>query len=495
VTDPKNCAGGITESARPAADIDAHPRKAVVTGFVAHIDNPPEGLTELLSAPFRVVARDQLRGHVIARNPRPLHAGIRAHGEGNVQLTCPLPLWLAAEDLAYGGMGREYGERRDMFLRHVKRLETLSKTATPVIAFMAAHPIGIITVANQERSIPTILEVVEKLPRARITIVAHTNATVENLIGALHSAGLGRQLQRIDNGWPRVVIGTALRTDIGIEDVDLVIFAGVDSMRTNSSWLPYEKAARARRFLITPADSLRGWDRAKAQSMCGFAELQLLSDGQSVRDTRIAWLEHRAHQVHLDRQRTHALLRELVWRAAPRNRRIGRLCRELAGELPSDEFQELVAIAPSVPTTRRVILLVDSVEHAAALARRTNWPVAMGDEFDSANEAIRHQLVVRRASIYGNDRGRVITAAAARQIDWSCVDVVVRADAGADLPPIPTHSATAPLLVIDVDDRRNHALSRLATLRHQAYQQAGWYAPDADPVLERLRQFQREIAP
>jgi hypothetical protein len=463
-------------------------------GFLVIITDPTTEAAILLSARFSNLTSEG-RGHVIARGQRALHDRLVAKGGTNPPLLCPLPLWFAVEDLANERTGQGFRAMHEQLLRRIKPLETLRGSTTPLLSFMAANAFGIITVADQTQTIRTAVQVISSLPDVRTTVVAPTHVAVDDLRGAVRTVGLDQKLQPIGNGWPRLVIGTPVRTDVGIADADLLIFVGVDSIRTKYSWLPYEKASRARRYLITPATTLSSWDRAKARSMFGFSELKLLPSGQPVREFRLAWFDHRAHQANLDRKRTPDLLRNLVWLAAPRNRRIARLARELIGQRPADRSADLVVQAPSTPAERRTVLLVDSVEHAVELTRWIDWPVALAENADigALPPPLANELAQRPASIYGNERGRIVTVAAANVIDWGKVDVVIRADAGIGLPAIAPHSADGPLLLVDVDDRRNRVLSRLAARRRWAYQRAGWYALGADPEVERLSEFQREI--
>jgi hypothetical protein len=100
-------------------------------------------------------------------------------------------------------------------------------------------------------------------------------------------------------------------------------------------------------------------------------------------------------------------------------------------------------------------------------------------------------------------RRRIVTYAGAAYLDWSTVDLVVRAEAGAGLPPIPqtalrvpATSSVNPLVIVDVDDvdhGENRVLSRLSQQRRGAYRRAGSYDVDANPELVRMRDFLQEL--
>jgi hypothetical protein len=91
---------------------------------------------------------------------------------------------------------------------------------------------------------------------------------------------------------------------------------------------------------------------------------------------------------------------------------------------------------------------------------------------------------------------RGFSTTALPDLDLRCADVLIRADAGSDLPPIQTdalkerdNNPAKPLLVIDCHDKQHPALRRLSRLRQQAYQRRGWLAPYADPEQARVDAF------
>jgi hypothetical protein len=107
--------------------------------------------------------------------------------------------------------------------------------------------------------------------------------------------------------------------------------------------------------------------------------------------------------------------------------------------------------------------------------------------------------------VAGYDQGVIATAQGIGELDWSRLDVLVRADGGLGLPPMPTappgqiilreknlakaRSGEPRLLLVDLEDRHHPLLRRRSRERRAAYAEQNWYAPGVDPVQERVERF------
>jgi hypothetical protein len=142
------------------------------------------------------------------------------------------------------------------------------------------------------------------------------------------------------------------------------------------------------------------------------------------------------------------------------------------------------------------VVLVEGLDHAAELARvLPGWPVVAGPGAASRRgplgDALRrgHELNLLRV------RRAVVTAEGGRRLGLARVDVLVRADGGVGLPPIPDSAFAVPatrerpLLLVDCADRHHARLRVWSRRRQEAYRARGWAPAGVDPLVDAAVQF------
>lgn len=189
------------------------------------------------------------------------------------------------------------------------------------------------------------------------------------------------------------------------------------------------------------------------------------------------------------------LCRTGIWQHPVRNRRIAALARSLADADRAALRQRFPKVATAVDgdDSLSVVILVNTVEHGLALARLLpDWRIVAGPEVWTQGLSQEDREVFTRPLQPGRS---IVTATALPTFDLTQIDVMIRADGGIDLPPIPAGNLVLDntsdhwLLLVDFEDRHHPALRRRSRMRHRAYREAGWYAPGANPVTERFRDF------
>jgi hypothetical protein len=180
-----------------------------------------------------------------------------------------------------------------------------------------------------------------------------------------------------------------------------------------------------------------------------------------------------------------ALKREGIWANPVRNRRVARLAKALAaGDGPglAAEHPTIAAWAAGVDISR-VIVLVEGIEHALALADRLpGWGLLAGPHVATAGLSARHRHILEGRIRAGDVQPRraIATLAGLAATDVERTGVIVRADGGVGIPgalesglamPYP---AGRPLLLVDLDDRHHPELRRRSRARRAAYLDRGW---------------------
>ena len=190
----------------------------------------------------------------------------------------------------------------------------------------------------------------------------------------------------------------------------------------------------------------------------------------------------------------------VIWKNHIRNRRIAKLAKHLsAGDATLTTNFPSVANALPVDHPHRVIVLVDSLEHAVAIADRLpEWPVIAGDNINERHlTSQQRRVLTNRRNQWNTGATRIVTIAGSESVDISggTMTVVIWASAGPHLPPLPPAWRVAPagedreLLIIDIDDGGNSKLTEWTHRRKKAYQQAEWLPPGTNPLVARIKRF------
>lgn len=258
--------------------------------------------------------------------------------------------------------------------------------------------------------------------------------------------------------------------------------------------------ARFRLFGFLPDDrQLAPRSRDRIFATFGPAELVIPRHGYQAVQGRVMWSPIRGGPALAADAEAGELMRSGVWRHPVRNRRIARLAAVLQGTECSGNDRHLAAVVEAVQhvAAPRIVLLVDAVDHALALADRLpEWQLVMAADIatEGLSRRYRDLLAERR---WGGDSGTPLIATT-RGIITSTVaipDVVIWAGAGRHVPPLPPHWLIAPnsvdreLLLIDFADYHDPRLDKWSRARRRAYAEAGWLAPGVDALLARIDRF------
>jgi hypothetical protein len=304
----------------------------------------------------------------------------------------------------------------------------------------------------------------------------------------------------------RVAVGTPYGMaddDVEFNKRDFVIFPRAqDALSERSQTALMAADPKFRLFGFLPVDcQLSPYERDWIRAMFGFSEVTVPRHGFINRPVRTILLPMEGGPRLSPGASLLALKRHGVWLDPVRNRRIARIARTFScqniGWLRA-QMQETEAENPAAAC--RVVVLVDAVDHAIALADLLpGWPPIVGDAvvLDGLNGDQRRLLAGRRAM--SGTSGSVITTTAEISrhgaLNPNAFDVVVWAGAGAHLPPLPADRLISlpeqarGLLVVDFADRHHPQLRRWSRFRREAYVDAGWVAPGANPMLARIDRF------
>lgn len=147
---------------------------------------------------------------------------------------------------------------------------------------------------------------------------------------------------------------------------------------------------------------------------------------------------------------------------------------------------------------RQVLVLVEGLEHAAALVPLLpDCPLVAGPHRQAEHLGAEVSRALTRGvawRVYGGERLLVATFAGLADMDLADVDVVLRADAGSGLPPfdakfIEFNENSRRLLLIDLADEHDERLRRCHHYRAEAYAARGWLPAGCDPVEARVDRF------
>jgi hypothetical protein len=301
----------------------------------------------------------------------------------------------------------------------------------------------------------------------------------------------------------QVVVATPMglgHTPVAVEWLDVVVV--VDALAATGK-RPMEclsHAWRARMYGLLPAGARPSpLERDLLACLFGFAEVRVPGHGCRERPVQTALsLIEGGPELPLSGSGVR-LKRRGLWHNGLRNRRAARLAaafRENNRERIRELLGDPLAALPAAPG---VLVLVENVEHALALAGRLpGWAVRTGPDVHggglSAEQAAH--LHPHPDPFAAGPFHAIVTAAALPGVDLTRVGVLVRADGGTGLPPLgpaqlvePDEGPARPLLLIDLHDRHHPALRRQTRRRQDAYADRGWFAPGVDPVQARAERF------
>ena len=226
---------------------------------------------------------------------------------------------------------------------------------------------------------------------------------------------------------------------------------------------------------------LSPFERARVWQIYGPVELVVPAHGVVVRPVEVA-----VHRVDLGRRVCKIVdglaVKNGLWRDPVRNRRLAALARAIAAgdHVALDAAFPTIVGGESGTGPRSVLVLCEGLDQAMFISGLLpGWRVVTGrDEADRAAYPLGRPI----------DANAVIaTALGVRKIIGGDFDVVVRADPGHGLPPLPpgwAHGRTLrPLLVVEAADAGHPLARRWSRQRRAAYVAAGWRVVGTDRDL------------
>ena len=350
--------------------------------------------------------------------------------------------------------------------------------------------------------------------------VAFPQATIAVMV-ASRDAGhrlrqrLGRWLRGVTfldarpSGQPvaRIVVGTPCgmsNYDVELNKRDFVLLP--------RAWEALHEHAQDARMTADPRFRLYGFSPSNCKlspqeqdwitATFGFQEVFIPRHGFVERPVRVVWspvdggprLPLGASMLELKRLG--------LWSHPVRNRRIARIALEFSRRDTAWLRQRVpeIAMAGSASTACRVLVVVEGVAHALALANLLpGWPMIVGANVCEAElDRSRRQLLAQRRALPNTNGPMIATLAGLARpstLDLSTVDVAVWAGGGSHLPPLPADCLTCRaeqargLLLVDFNDRHHPQLRRWSRRRRETCSDAEWIGPGSDPVLARIDRF------
>lgn len=261
--------------------------------------------------------------------------------------------------------------------------------------------------------------------------------------------------------------------------------------------------SRFRLFGLLPDDHrLSPSEKDRLVAAFGVREIVIPAHGFSEARPNIVWVPFRWHDRVGETADVLAVKRRLIWRHPIRNRRIARLGKTLvAGDTPA-LAADFDSVHRAVGNGRacRVVVLVDGLTHALALAERLpKWPIVAGRNISRAGlSGKQRRLLAERQRVWVTGGKMIVTAIGAEMLDISTASnrtVIIWGSSGPHLPALPLawrvvpSGVTGGLLVVDIADYGSSVLVEWTRRRRAIYGSNEWLAPGTYPLAERIKRF------
>ena len=380
-----------------------------------------------------------------------------------------------------------------------------------LLKYLRTHDRGIIRYGGDVQIDRLVLEIATAWPNKRIVIVATRKADARGIYKRLvESMEVGLLLP--GRAWPsetRVIVATPAALGMGpaeIEHRDLYLALNPDELfPSGEKHIPIEgikRLWRARLFGFLPSGKkLAPRRRDYVNALFGFDELVLPAHGHTQRPIRVVshtisgWL-----QPNID-DGLFASLQKCVHSNAVRNRLIRKLTYAFMSCDPAKFSQNYPGLSPHAKLPRRrVVVYVDNVNHGLTLARCMKLPLVtdiVSGKSNLSTEDIRwlDQGVTHAATL----QPVIVTTQGLKHL--GPFDVLIRADAGADIVPLPNKylrngpCEDSELLIVDIRDGSVPKLRFRARQRLTAYREAGWniVGEPSPSSLERFKASRQEV--
>lgn len=359
------------------------------------------------------------------------------------------------------------------------------------LEFVRGHDRGILRYApGRVRPEHLVAQVAEAFPGQSILVVATRQNDVRYLRRKLKDRGLfTAELsdEGSEYGPYRVYACTYLDLATGYaasEHRDIVIYTNPAELFCPAGREGLRHLWRGRLFGLLPEGfQLPPYTAGLIAAVFGDNSISLPKHGRTARRVFVGFIRSQVTAKLVRGESELASRRRIVWHHEVRNRRIARIAEAFA----SADYRRLDVLPRELVSPGwdrlggRAGVLVDSVEHGLALRRHLkNWRLLSAD--DVATEGLSTSDSGRVAS--KDDERRLLAAnvivTAAALPKAGRFDILIRADAGGDLPALDTdhllghYREDDGLLLIDFDDRHHPLVRKWTKGRKAAYEAAGW---------------------
>jgi hypothetical protein len=262
---------------------------------------------------------------------------------------------------------------------------------------------------------------------------------------------------------------------------------------------------RARIYGLVPTDTKPApFERDALRWMFGFQEVVIRRHGYRERRIEVEWTGISKGPFLPQQLDPLQLKRSGLWQNGIRNRLIAKLARRLRSKYQqkSDSQPRPSIFGIGKRTDGGVVVLVENVEHGLALASfLPGWGLATGPFPYSAGLSEQETRLLRDATRFAGENPpcMICTFPAAAMAIPPDVDVLIRADGGSGLPPIPESALIEPsdwpdhpIRVYDFRDNRHSMLRRWSKARERAYRANEWHPRGTDPVEVRVDEYLSE---
>jgi hypothetical protein len=291
---------------------------------------------------------------------------------------------------------------------------------------------------------------------------------------------------------------------------DVVVFPNALEALSQQNQEALLEMSRARLYGFLPREARPSpWDRDQLAALFGFVEFSVPRHGYQDRLVQLVRFAVKNGPRLPSPMKLVELKRHAFWNYHLRNRLIARLARKVhdghveEGVQTKSSFRKLKhgldAELAKLQGMRRVVVLVEGVEHGLALAKHLpGWPLIAGLHVNMAGVTVPQNQLIEAGwqARHGNWTGAIVTPMGMKAVRFADVDVIIRADGGSGLLEIPSEELelpndqpVRPLVLIDVVDRHQPQLRAMSMRRWAAYRRRGWYEVGVDPVQARINEF------
>jgi hypothetical protein len=419
---------------------------------------------------------------------------------------------VVVEFLTSSGYAVAWTENDDKPELHAPGLGRLDDFAQPDLAlveFVAGQTRGVIRYRHGPVELARLVgQVALAWPTARVLVIASVRRRAHDLWKGLRQ--LVPEAALSTGRWPyeggsRVVVATpgALgMADIGRRDLVFAEDAVQATRGLHGERIVDARRARLFGFLEVAAQP-SPFEADLIASLFGFGSLTIPRHGHVERGVEVAWARIEGGPRLSPELDVLGLKRYGLWRHVLRNRRIARLAEAVVkdDQRPAG-LSPTLAAAVGCLTARDVIIVVENVEHALALAQYLpNWRVRVAQDGLTVEglppEQIKRLQQRRSWAQCAQPSGTIVTVSALEPELVASADILIRADGGLGKLALPANALTVPcddrwpLLLVDFLDRHDPRLRLRSRQRAAAYEKEGWHRAGMDPEHEAVIAFLR----